>query len=77
MSDEANLSETVYIVWKKPPLPVVSQRDAVVRYQVRECYIEEPLTHVTARTSIPCEIEMYKETEPGMFSGKQRMNQII
>ena len=61
MTDQANLAEVYYLVGKKPPMPIVSQRDGVVKGYHRESYILEPKTHVFARHSVPCDIEKYKE----------------
>ena len=79
MTDKPNLGEVYYILNKKPPIPLMSQRDSVIKMFVRESYHLRPNTHVYARHTVPCNIEKYQETKSsGLFSkGFQRMNQII
>ena len=77
LCDAANDAEVYYMIAKKPPLPVMSTRDSVFKGYHRESYIQEPNTHVFARHTIATDIEKYKEKKPGMFSGYQRLNQIM
>ena len=78
MKDDANLSETNYMIGEKPPIPIVSQRDAVLKAYLRHAYVEQPMTHLFARHSVQIDEAKYpdyKQTEAGWTSGYQRLIQ--